>query len=271
MEKSFTKREEIYKIVKYQTKLLNSKTQQQQDLYRYKLNDHINNLSQFGLTKEMKHNIMNGGELDISNMDAILGKINTQRDETLDALNALNATGSRVESEFGNDSKTIMSTIESIKSRLDDVNKRLSETDAELRRCREDVSKGDNTSKDAIGKLTDEKNKLQSERDSLMNALEQAMNSQATVRDAAVAIKDKAAVPNTLSLKEISKKLTELMDNFNPLVKVDLGKSGIERITASDSEKNTSESVSLSVSEPAPTQIPVANNAEKKPKKVKRQ
>jgi hypothetical protein len=279
MEKSFSKKEEIYKIVKYQTKLLNSKSQNQQDLYRYKLNEHINNLSKFGLTKDMRQNIMNGGELDISNMDAIFSKINTQRDETLEALKNLNTTGTRVETEFNDDSTTIMGTIETIRSRLEEVNKRLSDTSAELDKCREEASKGDLSSKGQIGKLAEEKNKLQAERDSLMSALEQAMTAQATVREAAVSIKDKAAVPSTLSLKEISNKLTELTKNFNPLLKVELGKSGIESATATETEKSekekpekekpaeksaTEKSANISMSESTIGSVPnIAKNFEK--------
>ena len=69
MKNSFNKKQEVYKIVKYQTKLLNANSQEQQDLYKYKLNEHMNNLSNCGLSKETRQKIMSGGTFNIDEID----------------------------------------------------------------------------------------------------------------------------------------------------------------------------------------------------------
>jgi chromosome segregation ATPase len=45
MKNSFNKKDEIYKITKYQTKLAEATTREQQDLYRFKIAEHMGNLA----------------------------------------------------------------------------------------------------------------------------------------------------------------------------------------------------------------------------------
>lgn len=88
MEKSSIMKEEIYKIVKYQTKLAQAETTEQQDLYKYKLSQHVKNLSNNGVSKrEIKH-ILQGGSSPIQDL------LDAQKAETLAAIAKLETLGS---------------------------------------------------------------------------------------------------------------------------------------------------------------------------------
>jgi hypothetical protein len=88
-------KEEIYKIVKYQTKLAEADSDKQQGLYKNKLSEHISNLTNHGVKKEMVFNMMqNGGSgvLDLLTKQknatiAALDNIKTKGDEDMNAVN----------------------------------------------------------------------------------------------------------------------------------------------------------------------------------------
>lgn len=81
MEKSSNMKEEIYKIVKYQTKLAESVSRDQQDLYRHKLTQHITNLTNHGVRKEAIGNMLRGG--------SIVQLLEEQKNATMQALQKL--------------------------------------------------------------------------------------------------------------------------------------------------------------------------------------
>ncbi len=87
MEKSSNMKEEIYKIVKYQTKLAQSVSRDQQDLYRHKMTQHINNLTSYGIRKEEVGNMLRGGS------DKVMEMLKVQKEATLAALNELEKSG----------------------------------------------------------------------------------------------------------------------------------------------------------------------------------
>jgi hypothetical protein len=109
MEKSPNMKEEIYKIVKYQTKLAESKTREQQDLYKYKLTQHITNLTNSGIKKEAIQQFMKGGaegeENTILNIQKLLEQ---QKLDTIAALDNIEKNSKSGQSDLEDEKKAIV-------------------------------------------------------------------------------------------------------------------------------------------------------------------
>jgi hypothetical protein len=115
MEKSSNMKEEIYKIVKYQTKLAESTTRDQQDLYRYKLTQHISNLTNYGVKKEAVRNMLQGGSPDVMKL------LESQKDATIKALDELEASSKSGQADLENQKAEIEKATEEATKRHESV------------------------------------------------------------------------------------------------------------------------------------------------------
>lgn len=86
MEKSSAFKEEIYKIVKYQTKLASSNNIKETEMYRNKLNEHVQKMKMFGGSGSNVLNMV-GGTLSANEvqqkktaMEELVGKIKQKRE-----------------------------------------------------------------------------------------------------------------------------------------------------------------------------------------------
>lgn len=172
MEKSSNIKEEIYKIVKYQTKLAESSSREQQDLYRYKISQHVNNLSKHGVKKDAIKNIMQGGQ---PNFKADLQR---QKEATIQAIKSIRGVS---DAELNGTMDQIMRSAQNAleqhkrlqiqNEQLDDRYRALGETykvlDTEYKECQNNLNESKNVITEVEQKALEEAQNKSSEKASL--------------------------------------------------------------------------------------------------------
>jgi predicted nucleic acid-binding Zn-ribbon protein len=138
MKTSLDKKEEVYKIAKYQTKLADAVSKEQQNLYEYKLAQHTKNLSKI-------NNLIggnNGGAAavqdnndDLAQQHNIMKQFGEQKKAVLETLR--NVSEKNLES-----AKQIQENKDKIETTIKEITEKIKETKVEHDKC---IKQGSNT------------------------------------------------------------------------------------------------------------------------------